>query len=636
MKKLYLIIFLILSVILSAKAQISGIINSYARITAQVGTVLTFDNLSLAPSQSIIDAFGAGKKVMIIQMKGATINTTNSPSFGEITSLNQAGNYEMTEVLALVGLGPVYTLTLQSLNRSYDVGGTVQLISVPQYNDVEIVGTLTAQAWNPALGTGGVLALEAQAMLTISANIDVSGLGFLGGLPNTINQASCNNSITFVSPDLDTADGRNQRHAQKGEGIVDYAQNGIVGQNYGRGAIANGGGGGNSHNGGGGGGSNLGKGGDGGVGWLGGGACSGLNSASGIGAIPLFYDASENRLFLGGGGGAGQQNNSNASRGGNGGGIILIRANTVRTVAAAPIYSMLANAENAPDNAGNDGAGGGGAGGVVFLEVNNFELNTPLIARANGGDGGEVNTGNQHGGGGGGGIGAILIKNSSLAPMADFTSTPGNSGKDCFTCAATGQPGEDNGGTTVLNDWQVSGLNASLPIRLISFEAQLDGNKVMLHWATLMELNTDFYTVERTQDFNDLQPLAPVAAAGESNVRLDYSLIDEAPPRGLTYYRLKSVDRDGTFSYSEWVSVKIEGEDTYQVYPNPAHEILKIRMHETSTNKKVSLFSLDGKSHFTGWAHEAIDIPVENLPRGLYILYIQNQNTNKSLKIVLK
>ncbi len=620
----------------SVNAQISGIINSYGRVTTQTGTTLTFDNLNLAPTNSVIDAFGAGKKVMIIQMKGVTINTSNTASFGEITAFNQAGNYELTEVLALAGSGPVYTLTVQNLSRTYDVAGAIQLVSVPQYTDVEIVGTLTAQAWNPTLGTGGVLVMEAQGTITLSANVNVSGLGFRGGQPNAINQASCNNSTTFVSPDLDTIAGRNQRHAQKGESIADYTQNGIPGQNFGRGAIANGGGGGNSHNGGGGGGSNLGKGGSGGIGWLGGGTCEGINSSSGVGAYSLPYDASENRLFLGGGGGGGQQNNSNASRGGHGGGIILIRANIIRTLTAAPVYGFLANGENASDSNGNDGAGGGGGGGVVFLEVNNFDLNTPLLARANGGRGGNVTTSAQHGGGGGGGIGAILLKNAPLASMTDFTSIPGQNGKDCFTCTDTGLPGENNSGVTVLSGWQVSGISASLPIRLISFDAQLDRKSVLLRWATLTELNTSFFSIERTQDFIDFQTLGPIAAASESNIRLNYTYTDGEPPLGLTYYRLKSVDRDGTFSYSEWVSVKIVGENTCQIYPNPAREVLKIKMQGENVPKKVTLYGIDGKIYYTNWATETLDISIESLPRGLYIVHIQSADTNQKLKVVLE
>ncbi|NJL13175.1 MAG: T9SS type A sorting domain-containing protein [Microscillaceae bacterium] len=619
---------------MSANAQISGIINSYGRVTAQTGSVITFDNLSLAPAISLSDAFGVGKKVLLIQMKGATINTSNTSSFGEITSFNQAGNYEFTEVTALTGSGPAYSLTLQALSRSYDIGRAVQLVSVPQYDEVEVVGTLTAQAWNPALGTGGILVLEATGVLTISGNIDVSGLGFRGGQPNATNQASCNNNTTFVSPDLDTISGRNQRHAQKGEGIADYAQNGIVGQNFGRGAIANGGGGGNSHNGGGGGGSNLGHGGSGGVGWLGSGACSGLNSASGIGAYPLFYDILENRLFLGGGGGGGQQNNSNGSRGGHGGGILLIRASTLRTLAAAPVYSLLANGENAPDNTGNDGAGGGGAGGVIFLEVNNFELNTVLQARANGGLGGDANVSEQHGGGGGGGIGAILVRNAPLPGNADFTSTPGLNGKDCFTCTDTGLPGGNNGGVAVLSGWQAAGLTTTLPIRLISFEAQLNEADVLLSWATLTESNTDYYVIERTQDFLNFQTLGPVAAAGESATRQDYAYTDGEPAPGLTYYRLKAIDKDGTFSYSEWASVHVVG--TLQIYPNPAREVLKIRMEGENISRKITLYGADGRIYFTQQAAQALDIPVEYLPRGLYILRLQANGFDQSVKVVLQ
>ncbi|NJO00963.1 MAG: hypothetical protein HC880_04040 [Bacteroidia bacterium] len=157
---------------------------------------------------------------------------------------------------------------------------------------------------------------------------------------------SCNNSQTYVSPELDVA--ANHHHARKGEAIADYADNGIPGQNYARGAMANGGGGGNSHNGGGGGGANFSRGGNGGYGWSSGEACTGINQAHGLGGYSLDYSLASNKIFMGGAGGAGQQNNNHSSRGGNGGGIILIRAAVLVSECGGPAISITANGENAP------------------------------------------------------------------------------------------------------------------------------------------------------------------------------------------------------------------------------------------------------------------------------------------------
>ncbi|NJO00964.1 MAG: hypothetical protein HC880_04045 [Bacteroidia bacterium] len=169
-------------------AQISGIINSYARVSAIGTNVLTVDNVSLAPDANLTDAFGPGSKVMIIQMKGALVQTGNAPDFGSILDYRDAGNYELAEVLALSGSGPSYTLTLSPLTRNYDVHGTVQLVSVPQYLSIRVVGELTAATWSASTRTGGILALEVLDTLKLAANIQVNHLGFQGGLPNVNNQ----------------------------------------------------------------------------------------------------------------------------------------------------------------------------------------------------------------------------------------------------------------------------------------------------------------------------------------------------------------------------------------------------------------------------------------------------------------
>jgi len=635
MKKFLFLVFYIL-ISFFAEAQISGVINSYARVSSKIGSVLTIENISLAPSTSMTDVFGAGKKVLIIQMKGASINTTNTASFGEITNLNNAGNYEFTEAVALVGVGPIYTLTLQSLVRDYDVIGDIQIVSVPQFTDVTVSGTLTAIPWNSTLKRGGILTMQVSNVLTMSGNANVNGLGFSGGQPNSTNQASCNNSTTYVSPALDIIASRNQRHAEKGESIADYTFNGITGQNFARGAIANGGGGGNSHNGGGGGGSNLGIGGNGGFGWLGGGACTTLNVANGIGGRSMTYSTAANRLYLGGGGGGGQQNNSNASRGGNGGGIILIKAKEIRTATTTPIYGFYTNGETAPNSTGNDGGGGGGGGGAIVMEVDTYNLASVIIVRTNGGKGGDAVDGTQHGGGGGGGIGAILTNNMPPA-LADFNSTPGVLGTDCTTCTNTGTLGGNNGGNTVISGWSSTGLTSSLPIVLVSFDAIAIQDAVEVRWKTLSEINTDYFIIERTQDFNTITNLQQIDIEGNSYDLKNYLYLDENPLRGISYYRLKSVDNDGSIQYSQWADVSFYAEIIYNVYPNPTSEVLHLKIiSEGLTESTITLLDMTGRKIFSERTRMGLDYDIKHLPKGLYLLNIQSVGQQKVIKVLFE
>ena len=226
---------------MSASGQsISGIVNSYARVTAiNTGTnVVTIDNLS----GSIID-FDAGQKVLIIQMKGATIDGSNTASFGDITAYNNAGNYEMASIQFLNDIGGGgYEITLDDITRAYSPGtpgGYVQVVSVPQYTNVTVNGTVTATPWNETQGVGGVVTFEVSGTLTLGANIDVSGQGFAGGIVNATADGGCTNSFDYAR---DAGAGSGTNHARKGLGITDE----ITNMEYGRANLANGGGGGNT------------------------------------------------------------------------------------------------------------------------------------------------------------------------------------------------------------------------------------------------------------------------------------------------------------------------------------------------------------------------------------------------------
>jgi len=170
----------ILAQVYTVPQNISGVINSYTKVTAvPTATTLTVTSAS---------GFAAGNKVIIMQMQGASINTNpDSSIFGSITAINNTGNYEVATIASVAGS----TVTLSSpLVKSYTPSGNVQLITLPQYNGgATVTDTLTAAAWNGT--TGGVLALESCGTITLNANIDVSNKGFRPGITTNDGGALC-------------------------------------------------------------------------------------------------------------------------------------------------------------------------------------------------------------------------------------------------------------------------------------------------------------------------------------------------------------------------------------------------------------------------------------------------------------
>ena len=415
LKQLLTFIFLFVQVSqISAQDTISGVINHYAAV----------EEMDLCRARMIVDEVGSIREndtLLLIQMQGASINSSNSDDFGRIQSLNGAGLFEAIVVDTV--LGDTVQATYRWSNN-YDVSGQVQLVRIPYYDNAVVEGALQAQAWNGR--TGGILALFAR-RLTLLDNIDVSGLGFRGGSAELDYNGTCS---WLINHDNYRYDDGSIRSGEKGEGIA-----GIPPQwPRGRGAAANGGGAGNDHNAGGGGGAQITAGGRGGrnnnPNPLG---CQGRNPGEGARALPIVDD----RLFLGGGGGAGHGNNDVATDGGNGGGIVLIFAEEM----TGNGFSIRANGQDAADARG-DGAGAGGAGGSILLEIGLYS--DDFVVEAAGGRGGSAdnNNNNQCFGPGGGGSGGRVLGNFP----ATITTTV-NGGENGITINSSECPDGPNGAT---------------------------------------------------------------------------------------------------------------------------------------------------------------------------------------------
>ncbi len=416
-----------------AQSFISGVINSYTRVTSVDGTDrVTVDDPSL---------FTVGDTVLIIQMKGIEIIVNNDASFGLKQTSYSAGYYEFIIITDITGS----QVTFQAdMIHSYDAGGHVQLIRARGFDNATVTGTLTCDPWDPVSGTGGVVAMIVGNTLTLEADIDVSDKGFLGGASVERPSGTCSGVTDYYFNDASTEGG------YKGEGAASYYPvKSLLGTDYikGRGRYFNGGGGGNGKYSGGGGGGNGGEGGAGGKEEF---SCGAFIGGEGGYNIPdnINYEG-DRRIYMGGGGGAGtQQTAGEGTDGGNGGGIVIIVADTL----VGNGNSIIANGESVAGVAtGNAGAGGGGAGGTIVVEVSGYKgSNLSLVA--NGGNGGAVTGSPTCTGPGGGGGGGIIWHSGAALPAEVTTSIlPGAAvpGSCAGMLAGPGNPGEVTNGLVV-------------------------------------------------------------------------------------------------------------------------------------------------------------------------------------------
>jgi hypothetical protein len=125
--------------------------------------------------------------------------------------------------------------------------------------------------------------------------------------------------------------------------------------------------------------------------------------------------------------------------------------------------------------------------------------------------------------------------------------------------------------------WTAADVNNPVPVELTSFSASIDGKFVTLNWITASELSNHGWEVERRkhiekENFNDWRVIGFVKGAGDNLKQASYSFKDETAASGLFQYRLKQVDFDGTFEYSNIVEAELSGPTEFalfQNYPNP-------------------------------------------------------------------
>jgi len=429
-------------------ASLSGVVNTYYPGTANVSA--GSNSIPVGGPSGAATPIQSGDLLLVIQMQGADINSTNTGAYGNGTAGDpgsgylaaglSAGQYEYVVATSAVVAGSVSIssgLIDDYFDQDFPVGAgnqgqrRYQVIRIPQYSSATVTGTVTSLPWNG--NVGGVVAVDVAGTLNFNGNsVDVSGQGFRGGGGIRYRGG------TGIFTDYRTLS-TNTANASKGEGIAGTPRlifngssvtdlgvglEGYPNGSFARGAPGNAGGGAtdghpertvltdaNDENAGGGGGGNGGAGGKGGFAW------DSVLDSGGFGGSA--FSASPSQLAMGGGGGAGSidDNNGVLSSGGPGGGIVMVRAGDITGNG-----TISANGDDGPDQPLNDSGGGAGAGGSVLVLVENGSLPAGLNVNTRGGQGGDawpaeapgaVYPGTRHGPGGGGGGGVIYLSSTA-------------------------------------------------------------------------------------------------------------------------------------------------------------------------------------------------------------------------------
>jgi hypothetical protein len=189
--------------------------------------------------------------------------------------------------------------------------------------------------------------------------------------------------------------------------------------------------------------------------------------------------------------------------------------------------------------------------------------------------------------------------------------------------------------------WMLAQADLLLPVTLVSFDARAKGNEVQLNWSTESESNSSHFAVERSSNGRDFQEIGRVKSSRNSTTKKNYSFTDNAPRTGKNFYRLKMVDLDATFKYSEVRTVNIGGSDLeFSFGPNPVQTEAVIRISGNQRARlTLTVTDLMGRTVKTTNIVKSENllsqkINLADLPAGQYVLSLKGDNIHFTQRVM--
>jgi len=188
-----------------------------------------------------------------------------------------------------------------------------------------------------------------------------------------------------------------------------------------------------------------------------------------------------------------------------------------------------------------------------------------------------------------------------------------------------------------------SDIDNPLPVELMSFAGKVVKQHVQLTWETASEINNDFFKVERSSDTKSWEVIGHVEGNGTTDVEASYSFKDTQPDIGQNYYRLKQVDFDGGFEYSETVGVVLKTDHNFEItslYPNPCGDQVNL-VFTVPTQEVITCKVLDIAGN-TVYIRNLEAIPGNNqlrintssLDQGLYFVGLNKSDGSVNMKFL--
>ncbi|WP_299701774.1 T9SS type A sorting domain-containing protein [uncultured Pontibacter sp.] len=252
-----------------------------------------------------------------------------------------------------------------------------------------------------------------------------------------------------------------------------------------------------------------------------------------------------------------------------------------------------------------------------------------------------------------GGIIAAVILAGTVPPGVDFDGITGNftvgepellvTGRYALTIRLTDSLGDQTDLTITLVIQEDSPVIIPLPVELVYFTAYVRNNQAHLEWLTASEQDNDRFEIERSLDAKRFEKIGTVKGKGTTSLESKYQFVDRTPVQGTVYYRLKQVDLDGEFAYSNIIAVSADGlanNLVTQVYPNPFPDVLKVTLTAPQSQAAtMTIYDLNGRRVMSKNVDlelgvNNMELQLQQLQSGMYILKIVGEGLESTTRIM--
>ena len=173
------------------------------------------------------------------------------------------------------------------------------------------------------------------------------------------------------------------------------------------------------------------------------------------------------------------------------------------------------------------------------------------------------------------------------------------------------------------------------PLKMISFKAAMSADGTNLNWTSENEINVKNFSIERSKDGSSYSAIGIIAAQNKNEA--NYAFLDKAPLDGINYYRLKMSDNNGSFKYSNVITIVNRRSPKIELFPNPAANNITISHGKAVSGASITINTAGGQLVKTVTLETGAvqtKIAVDNLLRGHYIVTFNNSGEKTVTKFM--